>query len=146
MPSMKVTVPYILAEQTLVKLMRVGDQLWRLSDEWFAKWGLSDSHYNVLRILNGADGPIAQTEISNRLVSSRANVTKIIDLLEKKQFVTRLSCQDRRIKKVSLTKLGAKFLSDTQTEVIKFTKTLMQPLSEEELKLLYGLLEKLGKQ
>lgn len=146
MAGMKVTVPYILAEQTLVKLMRIGDQLWRLSDEWFAKWDLSDSHYNVLRILNGADEPLAQTEISNRLVSSRANVTKIIDLLEKKQFVTRLSCQDRRVKKVSLTKLGAKFISDTQTEVIKFTKTLMQPLSEEELKTLYGLLEKLGKQ
>ena len=38
-----VTLPLSTAEQTLVKLMRVGDRLWRESDEKFAQWQLTDN-------------------------------------------------------------------------------------------------------
>ncbi|MFN7930563.1 MAG: hypothetical protein U0Y68_22100, partial [Blastocatellia bacterium] len=77
MPTIKI--PPSTAEQTLIKLMRVGDRLWRDSDEKFAQWDLTDNHYNVLRILNGAGEPISQIEIGRRMLSSRANVTKLID-------------------------------------------------------------------
>src|SRR5438105_2456300 len=73
-----------VAEQALIRLMRVGDRLWRESDERFAKWGITDNHYNVLRILNGASEPISQSELGRRMLSTRANVTKLVDSLEKK--------------------------------------------------------------
>lgn len=143
---MKVNIPYSLAEQTLVKLMRTGDRLWRRSDEWFAQWELTDNHYNVLRILNGAATPLAQKEIGQQLVSSRANVTKLIDLLEKKHFVERLACEDRRVKKVALTKLGAKFITETKKQVIDFAENTMKNFSEQELKTLGILLDQIAKE
>lgn len=141
---MKVKIKYSLAEQTMVKLMRTGDQLWRVSDEWFSQWELSDNHYNVMRILNGSEVALAQTEIGKKLVSSRANVTKLIDFLEKKQFVERLSCKDRRIKKIALTKKGADFLQDTQKQVIEFAENNMKNLSKLEIEELGDLLDKLN--
>src|SRR5438477_13102787 len=115
MPIVKL--PASIAEQTLVKLMRVGDRLWRESDEKFAQWQLTDNHYNVLRILNGAGEPISQIEIGRRMLSSRANVTKLIDWLEGRKFVKRLSCGDRRVKLIELTSEGAKFIEGTAEQV-----------------------------
>src|SRR6266540_3277374 len=75
----RVKIPPSVAEQALIRLMRVGDRLWRASDERFGRWGLTDNHYNVLRILNGAGEPISQAEIGRKMLSSRANVTKLLE-------------------------------------------------------------------
>jgi MarR family 2-MHQ and catechol resistance regulon transcriptional repressor len=132
-----------MAEQTLIRLMRAGDRLWRASDERFARWGLTDNHYNVLRILNGAGEPLSQIEIGRRMLSSRANVTKLIDLLEEKKFVRRLSCGDRRVNLVELTDAGVRFLEETLDEVIGFAEESLAPLTRQELKTLGALLSKL---
>jgi MarR family transcriptional regulator, 2-MHQ and catechol-resistance regulon repressor len=142
--AMRVKITPSLAEQALIRLMRVGDRLWRASDERFGRWGLTDNHYNVLRILNGAAEPISQAEISRRMLSSsRANVTKLLDLLEGRKFVRRLSCEDRRVNLVELTDEGAKFLEETMAEVIGFANEEMRPLTREERKTLFELLGKL---
>lgn len=123
--------------------MRVGDRLWRESDERFGHWGLTDNHYNVLRILNGAAEPLAQSEIARRMISSRANVTNLVDLLEEKNFVKRLACGDRRVKLVALTDKGATFLKETAAEVIGSAEKTMRALSRQEQKTLAALLDKL---
>src|SRR5262245_32237753 len=136
----KVKIPPSVAEQALIRLMRVGDRLWRASDERFGRWGLTDNHYNVLRILNGAGEPISQAGIGRQMLSSRANVTKLVDLLEARGFVKRLSCQDRRVNLVELTGDGVKFVEDTAAEVIGFAVETMRPLTREEQKALFNLL------
>ena len=72
----------------------------------------------MLRILNGAGEPISQAEIGRKMLSSRANVTKLLDSLEERKFVRRLSCEDRRVNLVELTDEGAKFLEETAPDVI----------------------------
>jgi MarR family 2-MHQ and catechol resistance regulon transcriptional repressor len=139
----RVKIPPSVAEQALIRLMRVGDRLWRASDERFGRWGLTDNHYNVLRILNGTGEPISQAEIGRRMLSSRANVTKLLDLLEARKFVRRLSCEDRRVNLVELTDDGAKFLEETMADVIGFANEEMRPLTREEQKALFNLLGKL---
>src|SRR6266542_3103093 len=136
----RVKIPPSVAEQALIRLMRVGDRLWRASDERF---GLTDNHYNVLRILNGAGEPISQAEIGRKMLSSRANVTKLLDALEERKFVRRLSCADRRVNLVELTEEGAKFLEETAPEVIGFANEEMRPLTREEQKTLFNLLGRL---
>ena len=96
MARRRAKIPVSVAEQALVRLMRVGDRLWRESDERFRHWDLTDNHYNVLRILNGAGEPLRQVEIGRRMLSSRANVTKVVDHLETLGLVKRLDCADRR--------------------------------------------------
>src|SRR5262245_64682912 len=114
----RVKIPPSVAEQALVRLMRVGDRLWRASDERFGRWGLTDNHYNVLRILNGAGDPISQAEIGRKMLSSRANVTKLLDALEERKCVTRLSCAGRRLNLVELTEDRAQFIEETAPEGI----------------------------
>ena len=139
----RVKIPPSVAEQALIRLMRVGDRLWRASDERFGRWGLTDNHYNVLRILNGAGEPISQAEIGRKMLSSRANVTKLLDALEERKFVRRLSCADRRVNLIELTEEGAKFLEETAPEVIGFANEEMRPLTREEQKTLFNLLGRL---
>ena len=141
MPTIKL--PPSIAEQTLVKLMRAGDRLWRESDEKFAQWQLTDNHYNVLRILNGVGEPISQIEIGRRMLSSRANVTKLIDRLEVRKFVKRLACGDRRVKLIELTTDGAKFIEETAEQIINMAESTMKPLTKQEQKALGQLLDKL---
>jgi MarR family 2-MHQ and catechol resistance regulon transcriptional repressor len=131
------------AEKAMLRLMRVGDRVRRKSDERFAHWGLMDSHYNVLRILNGADEPLHQTEIGRRLLSSRANVTKLIDFLEERRFVRRVTCADRRAYHIELTAEGAQFLQDSCAEVMRFAEEMMKSLTKSEQKTLCDLLGKL---
>ena len=139
----RVKIPPSVAEQSLIRLMRVGDRLWRASDERFAQWGLTDNHYNVLRILNGAGEPISQAAISRLMLSSRANVTKLVDLLEERGFVRRQSCGDRRVNLVALTDAGAEFIAETVQAVIGFASATMKPLTRAEQKTLFDLLGKL---
>jgi DNA-binding MarR family transcriptional regulator len=139
----RVIIPKSVAEQALIRLMRVGDRLWRQSDEWFHRWELTDNHYNVLRILNGAGGPIQQVEIGRRMLSSRANVTKVVDRLEEMGLVRREGGTDRRVKWVELTPDGMDFLEGTSGEVIGFAEQALRRLTGEEQKVLLELLEKL---
>jgi MarR family transcriptional regulator, 2-MHQ and catechol-resistance regulon repressor len=139
----KVPIPPSIAEQALIRLMRVGDRLWRQSDERFGRWGMADNHYNVLRILNGAGEPISQSEIGRRMLSSRANVTKLIDHLEERGFVKRLSCGDRRVNLIELTDQGADFIRETAHDVINAAGEQMKSLTREEQKSLFKLLGKL---
>jgi MarR family 2-MHQ and catechol resistance regulon transcriptional repressor len=141
--AMKAKIPPSVAEQAMIRLMRLGDRMWRGSDDRFGRWGMADTHYNVLRILNGAGRPISQVEIGRQMLSSRANVTKLVDLLETRKFVKRLSCGDRRVKLVELTEDGAKFIEETAAEVIGFANEQMRSLTREEQKTLFNLLGKL---
>lgn len=141
--TQRVRITPSIAEQALVRVMRVGDRLWRDSDERFARWGLSDSHYNVLRILNGSREPLPQVELGKRMHSSRANVTKLVDGLEQRGFVERLACPDRRVNLVDLTPQGAEFLRESLPEILKTVRETMKPLSREEQKTLFKLLGKL---
>ncbi|MBI1765434.1 MAG: MarR family transcriptional regulator [Acidobacteria bacterium] len=143
MTKQRVKITPSIAEQALIRLMRVGDRMWRASDERFGKWGLTDNHYNVLRILNGAAEPLSQSEIGRQMLSTRANVTKVVDALEQKGYAQRLTCGDRRVNLVVLTEAGARFLQDTLSEVIAAANAALKPLTREEQKTLFHLLGKL---
>ncbi len=143
MKMIRVKIPPSVAEQALVRVMRVGDRLWRASDERFAQWGLTDNHYNVLRILNGAGEPLPQVEIGRRMLSSRANVTKLVDLLEERGFAQRLACPDRRVNLIALTDKGAEFLTESLPEILANVNQTMKPLTRAEQKTLFRLLGKL---
>jgi MarR family 2-MHQ and catechol resistance regulon transcriptional repressor len=84
-----------------------------------------------------------QVEIGRKMLSSRANVTKLIDLLESRKFVRRLACGDRRVNLIELTEDGAKFIEDTLPEIIGQANETMKPLTREEQKTMFNLLGKL---
>jgi MarR family 2-MHQ and catechol resistance regulon transcriptional repressor len=140
---MRIKLPQSMADQAMGRLMRVGDRMWRDSDARFSRWGLTENHYNVLRILNGAGEPLSQAEMGRRMLSSRANITKLVDLLEQQGYVRRMVGEDRRVNLVELTGAGTAFLRDTIAEATGFAEEAMRGLTKAELRALHELLGKL---
>lgn len=74
----------------------------------YSKFNLSVSAVNILLILYFGEGKgHMQQELSNLLLVSRANVTKVIDGMEKRGLVIRsASKEDRRARFIKLTEAG----------------------------------------
>ena len=139
----KVVVPHREADLAVGRLMQVGDALWQASARRFARWNLHGTHYNVLRILNGAGMPLPQIEVGRRLLSSRANVTKVIRRLQARGLVARSPSPDRRVRLVAITPAGARFLAKTIKESVAYHERLLSALTSDEQRTLHRLLNKL---
>jgi len=92
-------------------------------------YGLTLEQFNVLRILRGAHGKeICVKQIAGRMVDRNSNVSRIIDKLMAKGFVTRVqSLFDKRESSISLT--------DSGLQHINFVTDMVQPLIDNVIKL-----------
>lgn len=140
---MKIKVEYNVSDQAGGLLMKTGDHLWRECDRFLSKWDLTVGHYNILRIINGAGEPLSQVDISRQLISSRANVTKLVDKLEALRLVERIAGTDRRINLINITEKGYRFLEEVIPQDMKNTENIMCNLTIKEQEILITLLKKL---
>ncbi len=131
------------AEIALVAVLRAGEKLSKFTGELYRNLGLTGAQYNVLRILEGAGEPLPQQEIAKRLLVSRANVTGLLDKLEAKGLVERLSCDDRRVNMIRLVGRGFDLLKKSFEEVTQNSIVAMETLTKDEQRQLVRLLEKL---
>jgi len=106
--------------------------------------GLTMQQFNVLRILRGQHpGPATNSLIRERMIDKNSDVTRIIDRLLKSGHVKRSLCRkDRRRVDIVITEKGLDALSriDKRNDELD---SIMAALSEEEVKVLNGLLDKL---
>lgn len=72
----------------------------------YARFGLTSSGYNVLRILRGSPEGLARGEIAQRLVNPSPDVTRLIDRLARRGLVRRQ--RGRTDRRLSLTRITAK--------------------------------------
>ena len=81
---------------------------------FFRELGLTLQQHNVLGILRGQHPePVCFGDIQNRMVDRNSNVTRLIDKLIEKGFVTRDICQaNRRMIEVRITESGLKKLQE----------------------------------
>jgi len=111
-----------------------------------AKFHLSPSAMNILMILNfGDERGYMQQELSGLLLVSRANVTKVIDGMEKQKLVIRSPSQDdRRARFVKLTDAGKALAGRIIPIQNKEFARIASGLSKNEIKILNQLLTKLS--
>ena len=105
--------------------------------------GLSDVQLNVLLILAeqaGEDG-LSQSRISEMLLVNRANVTSLVDRMERDGLVERRKASDRRVKMVCLTELGRGVLERVRPVYMREISE-SATLDEDEQRELIRLLEK----
>jgi len=102
---------------------------------------------NILIILkHDEDTGRTQQELSSLLLVSRANITKVIDGLEKRGLVIRTSSKkDRRARVIKLTSAGEKLADHIIPIQNKASVQIAAGLSQEEKKLLSKLLAKFRK-
>lgn len=69
--------------------------------------GVTPEQFNILRILNGADGAMSLADVASRMIDRNSNTSRLIDKLLAKGLVQRVTCpSDRRRVEITLSKEG----------------------------------------
>ncbi|WP_146390650.1 MarR family winged helix-turn-helix transcriptional regulator [Allorhodopirellula solitaria] len=142
--ELKRPAPYTsLQQETLVNLLRAGDQIENRLSRLFREHGLTLSRFNVLRSLALANRPLTCGEIGERMIQVVPAITSLVDRLEKHALVERHRClEDRRVVHVSITQKGRQLSDAVDPSLRAMEESLLKSLTQAELKTLLGLLEK----
>ena len=132
-----------LEQEANLNILRTSDRFQNRFGRLFRQFGLTDSQYNVLRILRGEGKPMPCLEIADRMIQVVPAMTGLIDRLEKQELVTRHRCtEDRRVIYIAITEKGIELLSRLDEPVDHLHQKLIGHLSQEELLELSRLLVK----
>jgi len=99
------------------------------------------NQYNVLRILRGAADGLPCGEISNRMITRDPDITRLLDRLEKRGFISRSrESKDRRTVTARLTSEGYSLLARLDEPVQDTHRQQLGHLSDKRLRELSDLL------
>jgi DNA-binding MarR family transcriptional regulator len=133
---------HVLATETVMNVVRTGDLLLDQIGRLLRPLGVSSPGGLVLGLLRD-HGPMAPSEIGDRLIVTRATVTGLVDSLERRDLVRRTPHpSDRRSLIVEITPDGLKVLAQIRVMVHRQEKAWMSVLSDAELRKLIGLLHR----
>jgi len=111
----------------------------------FKKYKITTSQYHTLNVIhNFKEKNISINEIKEYLVIMNADITRIVDKLEKKGYVIRKrSKKDRRMVRVRITEAGVELVNQISLLIDKSHQENFSSLSKDELRSLNNLLKKL---
>ncbi|MHC4130756.1 MAG: MarR family winged helix-turn-helix transcriptional regulator [Planctomycetota bacterium] len=136
----------LLPHRSLLNIYYTASCLKKRADEFFHQFGLTDVQFNVLILLvyhSGSEGGLSQAQLSDMMLVNRANVTSLIDRMEKAELVVRTAApKDRRFNIIKMTTKGKKLFARVEPLYSKQIRQLMEVLKETEQK---GLIKSLGK-
>ncbi|WP_110930283.1 MarR family winged helix-turn-helix transcriptional regulator [Paenibacillus bouchesdurhonensis] len=99
----------------------------------FHEYGITSEQWGVLQTLTEEDG-ITQAELSRRTEKDPTNVTRILDQLERKEFIRRAANkEDRRSYLIHVTESGRSLSQKLLPVEIEFTQSYLKDFTEEEL-------------
>ena len=130
-------------QEAALNLLRTSDQLENRIGRLLREYNLTNSQYNVLRILRGEGQPLPSLEIADRMIRVVPAITGLIDRLEKQGLVKRnRSSDDRRVVYVTITGKALRILKKIDRPLEKLHQDLLGHLTRKELAELIRLLEK----
>lgn len=134
-----------LAHRVAIEITKTYDLLDDVFNRHFARFGLSPVKFNALmQLLHAGDEGLVLSELSEKMLVSRANITGLVDRLEKDGLVFReADLRDRRIWRAKVTARAKELLSVIVPIHGDFTGTVLSALNPDEKELLIKLLEKL---
>lgn len=132
------------AVRAMVRLLRVGSDLMAAFERMLGRYGLSQSRFLVLLVLNrNPSQPMAPSEISERVGVTRATMTRLLESLEREGLIMRRANEaDGRRQDLSLTPQGLALLERILPDYWRRAARLMGALTGEERATLYCLLDK----
>ena len=136
-----------LSTRTLIELESTYEALKDLFSMHYARYGLSEVKFKVLIQLHMAgERGLNQSELSKKMQVSRANITGLIERLEKEGLVFRRDDPaDKRAFIVCLTDRAALLMKFFLPKNNDFVHQVMSVLDRHEREQLISLLEKLNK-
>jgi DNA-binding MarR family transcriptional regulator len=131
-----------LEQEALLNIERTAAVLGHAFAEALRPYGITDTQYNVLRILRGAGKEgLCRNEVRDRMIAQVPDVTRLLDRLEHAGFVEReRSTADRRQVATRITAQGLALLEELDGPVLATHKRHLGHLSEQQLATLVELL------
>ena len=128
----------------MLNLLVIGGLLNRRAEAAYAKFGLTTSAYNVLRILRGSPEGLPRGEIGQRMVNPAPDVTRLIDRLIRRGLVRRQRAKrDRRLSLTRITPKGLVLVEQAEAANDAQHRALDGRLSASEWRQLSALCERL---
>ena len=135
------------SHEALLNIYYTTSCLKKRADEFFRPHNLTDVQFNTLMLLahqSGQEEGLSQARLSDMMLVNRANITALIDRMEKADLVVRTAdASDRRYNIVKLTSRGKKLLAKVGPLYAKEVKRIMAPLNQAKQKKLIAVLEKI---
>ncbi len=129
--------------EAFLNLQRTADILMRGLERQLKPVGLTQTQYNVLRILRGAgrDGLLCR-EIGARMVTRDPDITRLLDRLEARGLAIRSRLDsDRRAIRTRITPTGQALLNKLDRPVAELHARQLGHLGNEKVRELIALLE-----
>jgi DNA-binding MarR family transcriptional regulator len=135
----------LLEEEASLNIVRTADLLGQRLSEVLKPYNLSDTQYNVLRILRGAgDEGASCKDIGNRLVTRDPDITRLMDRLESRGLIYRdRAKEDRRVVIHKLTADGLALVNALDQPIESIHQAAIGHMSKSKLRDLIALLEEL---
>lgn len=145
-PAMARALPSLpMPETVMVRLLRIGTaSLGQFFEPVFREIGLTENTFHILCLLMAApEGRASPSELSELVGTSRANMTRLLDDLDKTGHVQRLSLQsDGRRVIVAITESGRAAALQTAPRLEPALRTAFADLDDAEMAQLAVLLRK----
>ncbi|HEV8125598.1 MAG TPA: MarR family transcriptional regulator [Gemmatimonadales bacterium] len=141
--EIKQTKPFTtLEEEAVVSLARTAALQDHAGQELMAGFGITQTQYNVLRILRGAGtAGLGRNQIGERMINRVPDVTRLLDRMEAVGLVEReRGDDDRRCVTARITREGLKVLTRIDQPLHEFLKARVSHLGPEKLRTLIDLL------
>ncbi|MFA3783768.1 MarR family winged helix-turn-helix transcriptional regulator [Melioribacteraceae bacterium 4301-Me] len=133
-----------LTVDLLDKLSKAYDKFRKVQIKQMYKEKLTAPQFQVLEVLSKT-GPVPLKKISEELMVTGANITCVMDNLEKEGLVERIhSKEDRRVILADLTEKGKAKINSIMPTYLENISAITNALSEQEHKELINLLAKLS--
>ncbi len=122
------------------------------SSDWMKKFRkaivkpylISDAEYDVLKVLEIGKGiPLSIATIKNRLADKKNASSKVITLLEEKNYIESCQSHNLHVFGYRITRKGINFLNQIDGEVSDRIKNTFGRINQNEARLLNHLLDKL---
>jgi DNA-binding MarR family transcriptional regulator len=129
-------------QQAHLQLMRTAEVLGAGLGDLLAAHGLSGKQYNILRaIRRGGDAGLTVSDIAAQMTDPRADMTRLLDRLERDGRILRThDPDDRRVVRSRLTPQGLTLLAALDGPVVEEHRRRLGHMTPDELHLLIALL------
>lgn len=139
----------VLEHEAILNIYYTASRIKKQAAEFFRTFGLTDVQFNVLMLLHYQTAPeegLSQAQLSDMMLVNRANITSLIDRMEKAGLVIRTAAaNDRRYNIVKMTSRGKKLLAKAEPLYAKQVEKMMALTKSAEQKKLMTILGKIRK-
>lgn len=127
-----------------IVLSRANKAIHEMTNQFFQQNGLNPTDFAVLELLYHKGRQPLQ-KIGNKILLASGSITYVVDKLEKKGYLQRISCPtDRRVTYAEITEEGSTFMGELFPQHEQHLHELLSALTPEEKDMAIKLLKKLG--